>query len=207
MSIEVTRPARPVWQTLVQLVVGGAVGAAAAWTYAENANVMRWADMVALSLALICLIAATRLFLNSFNRRSLGQLMAVEGDSTSKEATQARFQAVLLVCLGLTLFWPPLATMRGWPAPVWAYGVIAAFVVLRLWYTNHAFKTGDEFMRQRVRDASWRSYFIGQTLLLAYAGGERLGLFPPMNAWDVLVVMVAIGVVVPAFTPGRKLTA
>ena len=196
-------------KTLVQMLVGAAVGGAAAWFYMENADVLRWADAIALGLALVCFIAALRIFLHARSSKLLGELMSqlsqLEGDSTTREMRQARLQALMLAALGVALVWPPIATMQHWPAPWWAYGVIAAIVAAKLWYTNYVFREGDEFTRQSIRDAAWRSYFITQTLLLAYAGAERLGLVAPVNAWDILVLMTGVSILMPAFKTKRKI--
>jgi hypothetical protein len=161
----------------------------------------RWSDLIAIVVACMCAAGAARLMAESFDPVALGKRMCVEGPGTAKEAAQVRLQALLMFVLGLTLAWPPLATLAGYPAPIWSYAVIAAFVVIRLVYTHYMFERGDEFLRQRVRNSTWRSYFIGQTALLAYAGGERLGLVPPLTAWDVLTLTMALSIVVTAFGP------
>jgi hypothetical protein len=198
------KPKRSNWSVFVEVIVGLVLGAGLMWAYFSHAQVARWADAVALCVALICAIAATRIFIRSLDAKKLGELMAVEGASTPREASQARLQALVLALLGLVMVWPPLMTMSHWPAPLWSYAVIAAFLIVRLAYTNHVFQKGDEFVRQNIRVSAWRAFFLGQTLLIAYAGGERLGLWPQMNSWDVLVVMTALSILAPAFNVERR---
>src|SRR5262249_13848134 len=106
-----------------------------------------------------------------------------------------------MVALGIALVWPVIATMQGWPAPIWAYAVTAIFIVIRIVYTLWGWRRSDEFMRQRTKDGIFWTYFIGQTALLAYAGGERLGLVAPITAWDVVTLTVALSIAVAAFAP------
>ena len=201
------KPKRSPWSVIIEMVIGATLAGAVVWAYYSHAMVVRWADGIALGCTLVCFIAATRIFTRSLDAKALGEMMAVEGASTPRETGQARLQALLLLALGVTIAWPPIATYEHWPAPAWSYLVIVAFLAARIFYTNHVFQKGDEFVRQRIRDAAWRTYFVGQSLLMAYAGGERLGLFPPMNAWDVLVALTLLSIVMPAINPQRKVEA
>lgn len=201
MSMQAETPRVTGLVPAVRTVIFFALLGAAAWLAIYGTRLGRWSDAVALVVALMCAAGAARLLAESFDPVALGKRMGVEGASTAKEAAQVRLQALLMLVLGLTLAWPPLATLSGYPAPIWSYAVIAAFVVIRLLYTHYMFQRGDEFLRQRVRNGAWRAYFIGQTGLLAYAGGERLGLIPALTAWDVLTLTMALSIVVSAFGP------
>lgn len=198
----------PIGTQLMRMLIGALIGAAACYLYFSYMREFRWADGVALGLAIVCFIAAVRIFLHARDKKLMGQLMRevsqIEGDSTPREMSQARLQALVLAALGVSLLWPPLATAQNWPAPWWSYSVIVATLAVKLWYTAHVFRVADEFTRQQIRDAAWRASFVSQTLLLAYAGAERLGLVQPVNAWDILVVMTGISILVPAFNPRRK---
>ncbi len=154
----------------------------------------------------MCGAGAARLLAESFDPAALGKRMGVEGAGAAKETGQVRLQAMLMAVLGLTLAWPPLATLAGYPTPTWSYAVIGALVAIRLAYTHYMFQRGDAFLRQRVRNGAWaRAYFIGQTGLLAYAGGERLGLIPPITAWDVLTLTMALSVLpIGVWTDGAR---
>jgi hypothetical protein len=193
--------------SLLRLAIGMIVGGGAMWFYWQNAHTLRWADGVALALALICILAALRLTAESFNPAVLAKRMDVEGETTPHEAREVRLQALMMGLLGVVIFYPPLATLNGWPAPVWTYLVIAAFVAVKLWYNWRMFKKGDEFFRARVRDGAFVTYLVGQTALLAYAGGERLGLLTPLTAWDIFVVFTALTILTPLFTMRAKTRA
>lgn len=204
MSMEITRPRSPLWKTLLRMIGGMVIGAAAVWFYFSFARELRWSDLLALTIALVCGIGAVRLFLDSFNRRALGAMMEVEGESSDEETTQARGHAAMMAVLGVMLMWPPLATLSGAPAPLWTYAIVAASLIANLWFTFRVFEGGDEYARQRILQATWRASLAGQTLLIAYAGAERLGLVPPLTAWDVLVVFTAVSMLAPLFGAGAK---
>jgi hypothetical protein len=205
---DVSNPPRPinVGASIVRMLVGAALGGGALWLYATHAQSFRWSDGIAISVALICFIAATRLMSESFDPNKLGARLEVEGASTPKEVNGARIQAILLVALGIAIVWPAIATMQGWPAPVWAYAVTAVFIVIRVAYTLIMWRKLDEFARQRTKNVTWWTYFISQTGLIAYAGAERLGLAPPVTAWDIMVLITATSIATSAFI-GRSKTA
>lgn len=204
MSMEITRPRSPLWVSLLRMMVGAVIGGAAVWLYFSFARDLRWSDMVALTIAVVCLIGAVRLFLDSLNRRALGRMLQVEGESSAEETAQARWHAAMMGVLGVMFVWPPLATLTGAPAPLWSYAVIAAALIANLWFTFRVFDGSDEYARQRMLQATWRASLAGQALLIAYAGAERLGLVPPLTAWDVLVVLTAVSMLTPLFGGAQK---
>ncbi|MFZ2030886.1 MAG: hypothetical protein WAU68_11295 [Vitreimonas sp.] len=193
--------------SLVRMTIGAALGGGALYLYMTHAAEIRWADGVAIAVSLICFIAAVRLFGESLDPKKLAVRMEVEGETTPKEANSARVQAVLLIALGVSIVWPVIATLNGWPAPVWAYAVTAIFIVIRVGYTLVMWRTTDEFARQRTRQVAWWTYFVSQTALIAYAGAERLGLTPPLTAWDIMVLTTATSIAVAAFIGRAKVAA
>lgn len=200
-------PQRPdIGPSLVRLLVGAVLGGGALWLYWSYADAIRWSDGVAIAVALICFIAAFRLFTESFDPRKLARRMEVEDDTTPKEANAARLQAVLMAALGVAMVWPVIATLQGWPAPVWAYVVTAGFILIRIIYTLVMWKRTDEFVRQRTKNVAWWTYFLSQTALIAYACGERLGLVSALTAWDIMVLIQAASIATAAFV-GRGKTA
>lgn len=200
-------PQRPeIGASLIRMVVGAALGGGALWLYWLNADHMRWSDGVAIAVALICFLAAVRIFAESLDPKKLAQRMEVEGETTPKETNQARLQALLMVVLGVSILWPVVATMRGWPAPAWAYAVTAVFIVIRIGYTLAMWTKTDEFVRQQTKNVTWWTFFWSQTALIAYAGAERLGLAPAVTAWDVMVLITATSIATAAFV-GRGKTA
>lgn len=205
MTLELTRPrASSVWITLARMLGGGIIGGASAWAYLTYARELHWADIIALTLAMICSIGAVRLFGDSFNRRTLAQMMSVEGESSEAEAKQARMQAVMMGVLGLGLMWPPLATLGGTPAPLWSYLVVAIPLIANVWFTWQVYTRSDEYARHRMLDLTFRASLIGQAALIAYAGGERLGLLAPLTAWEVMVVLTAVSIAAPLLGMQKK---
>jgi hypothetical protein len=206
MSNTAVPPRLQVGASILRMLVGAALGGGALWLYWVNADQMRWSDGVAIAVALICFIAAARLFAESFNPKQLARRMEVEDETTPKEANAARLQAVLMAVLGVALIWPVIATLRGWPAPVWAYAVTAGFILIRIAYTMLMWRKTDEFVRQRTKNVAWWTYFVTQTALIAYACGERLGLVSALSAWDIMVLIQAASIATAAFV-GRGKTA
>lgn len=205
MTMEFTRPrASSIWITLGRMIGGGLLGAAMCWLYFTYARELRWSDIVALGIALMCMIGAVRLFGDSFNRRQLGKMMSVEGEASDQEAQQVRLQALIMGVLGVSLFWPPLATLNGAPAPAWTYAVVVASLIANVWFTWRVYQRGDEYARQRMLDVTFRASLAGQALLIAYAGAERLGLVAPATAWEVLVAITAVSIVAPLFGGSAK---
>lgn len=188
---------------VVQMLLGAAAGAATMITYVRFAERLHWADTLALCMALICLIGALRLFMRSFNPAGLGEMISAEGDSTEAEGRAARLQAAIFLCVGVSMALPPLAALQG-PAPFWFYVPLLAATAAQVWHTIHVFRHGDEFQRQKIRELSFRASFVGNVLLLAYAGGERLGFFPALTAWDVCVALTAVTMAAPLIAPARR---
>lgn len=206
MSMDFTRPrASSIWITLGRMLGGAIVGAAAAWGYVTYAQELRLADIVALALALVCMIGAVRLWGDSFNRAALAKMISVEGETTDEETQSIRLQAVIAAALGVSLIWPPLATLSGVPAPLWTYLIVAAALIANVWFTFKIMGR-DEYVRHRLMEATFRASMVGQLVLMAYAGAERLGLVPAVTAWDVLIMFTAVSIVTPLFGAAKPKT-
>lgn len=210
MTVDLTSAPQPRQSLLamaIEATLGAITGAAAIWLYLSNASVFRWADGIALMIVVVCLIGATRLWMESYDPIALARRMGVEGDVTEREKRDVRWQALISAAFGLAVFWPPLATLSGTPAPVWSYLVIAAFLGLQLWYGWRASKSADEYAKAHTRHLTVGGLMASQTALLAYATAERLGVAPTVTAWDVFVVFVAISTIVPLFSLRSKVRA
>jgi len=203
-SVNPELPRPSVAPMLLRLVMMTAAGAGVFYVLLTYGERMRWSDQIAIVVGFMCMASAVRILLQSLDRKALARRMQVEGESTPKEVAGARLQALLILALGVVVVWPPLAVQMGWPAPVWTYAVVAAFLVIRIAYTIYAFRRTDEFTRQRVRHVAWWTYFVGQTALVAYACAERLGLAPSVTAWDILVLVVGLSIVMSAFMGQTK---
>jgi hypothetical protein len=189
---------------VIEAILGAIMGAVAVSLYLTYAEQLRWADVVALMIAFICVIGALRLFAESFDPRALAERLGLEGDVTEKERRDVRLQAFISAAFGVTVIWPPLATLNGGVAPVWSYVLIAAFLAVQVWSNWRMGKSQDEYSRAYVRHLTWGGFIIGQTALLGYACAERLGLAPPLTAWDVFMVFTALSIVVPLFSMRAK---
>ncbi len=193
-------------QSLTRLLVGAVVGGGAAWIWFTHAAGVDWIDALTLGLSLVCLLGATRLIFESFNRRALAVRMQVEGETTPKETGQARLAAGLMVVLGLVLLLPAASRTFGWIDPRLAYAGIVAFAVLRVLYTWHVVRTGDEFLKRRMHEASWKILVLFSLGLLLYGGAERLDLVAEGSIWDAFVILTGLSLIVPAIGPVRRST-
>jgi hypothetical protein len=183
---------------IVMLIYYVAVCAGVIWLWSGHVRVMRWADVAALCVALICVLAAGRLLYESFNPRLLGDRLQVEGDSTPHEAAKARLSALFIFLLGLVLVLPNVAVGLGWP-PAVVYGVIVVFVVARTVQALRNLRSADEYLRRRMAEAALWTLLLTTTGLLLYGGAERLGLVKVATSWDVLVVVMGLAIVTPSF--------
>ncbi|MBL8542723.1 MAG: hypothetical protein JNJ63_02850 [Hyphomonadaceae bacterium] len=205
MDLATTPTPRMKWAALaVEIALGGVLGAVLTNAYLSNAAEVRWADGVALIIAMVCIIGSVRLFTESFNAAAVARRLGVEGEATSKEQRDQRVQALAGAAFGVAFFWPPLATLHGGPAPAISYVVIAAFLVLQVWSIWRGEQSTDEYARAHVRRLSWGAFLIGQTALLAYAAAERMGLVPPLTAWEILVLFTALSIIAPLISMRGK---
>lgn len=179
---------------------GAVVGAVIAGVYLTSAVEIRWSDVLALIIAMVCIIGAIRLFAESFDPAAVARRLGVEGEGTKQEMNDVRLQAFSGAVFGFAIFWPVLATLKGGPAPAISYVVVAAALGLQIWMNWRAAKKDDEYARQYTRHISWTGVIVGQLGLMAYAAGERLGLLQPLTAWDVFVVFTAITIVAGLFS-------
>lgn len=188
----------------VQVFGGMLAGAAASYLFLGHVENLRIADGVALIVALVCVIAALRLFAESFNPAKVGARLEVEGEGTPKEAAAVRVQALLLIVTALGLIWPPIGAVIGAPTPLWTYAIVAACALVSVGYTVRFFRVADEFQLERTKTAGWWTYFIGYMALLVYASAERLGLAPALTSWDVVVGLSALALLAPLFAGHGK---
>ncbi len=205
MTMDFVRPrASSPLVTIARMLGGAAIGGAAAWGYITHATELRVADVVALVLALVCMIGAVRLWGDSFNRAALAKMISVEGETSDEETHSIRLQAAMMALLGIGLIWPPLATFAGFPAPWWAYAVVIVSLAANMWFTIRIMGRSDEYVRHRLMEMTFRASMVGQVLLIAYAGAERLGLAPAATAWDVLVMFTTVSLLTPLFSMPKK---
>jgi hypothetical protein len=190
-------------RTITMLVYYAALSGGVFWLYwSGRVHVTRWADVAALMVGMICVLAAGRLLYESFDLRLLGERIEVEGEGTPREAAKVRVTALFVFLLGVFLALPNVAFGLGWP-PGLVYAAMAVFVAGRTVYALRQLRTADEFIRRRMLEGSLWTLLLTTTGLLLYGGAERLGLVPVATSWDVLVVVMGIAVLTPSFLVRR----
>jgi hypothetical protein len=188
----------------IEAVCGAILGAAAISGYIFYARSLAWADVFALVIAMTCFIGAARLFAESFDPAALARRLGLEEAGTEKEKREVRMQALVAAAFGVAVIWPPIAAVNGAAAPSWSYILIAAILALQIWSYWQSSKSQDEYARAHARQITIGGALVGQTLLLAYACAERLGLVPTLTAWEVFMAFTAITIIVPLFSMKAK---
>lgn len=188
----------------IEAILGAITGGIVVSLYLSYAEQFRWADFIALIVAMVCVIGGGRLFAESFDARAVAKRLGLEGEGTQSEKNELRMQALVSAAFAAAVIWPPLATLNGGAAPVWSYVIIAASLGLQIWSMWRMGKNNDEYARAYMRHLTWGAFVIGQTALLAYACAERLGVAPPLTAWDIFMVFTALSIVTPLFSMRAK---
>ncbi|RZJ04328.1 MAG: hypothetical protein EON89_08230 [Brevundimonas sp.] len=152
---------------------------------------VRWADAAAFALAAVMLVASVVTVAISTRPAALGRLLKLEGPAGPVEAREARLQAAILALSGAVLALPPLFIALG-VSPLPAFAGVAALLVLHTALNLRLYRSADELFRRVVIDAGAATFWVGQGLLFLWAAAERLALAPPVTAWDVYVVLMAV---------------
>jgi peptidoglycan/LPS O-acetylase OafA/YrhL len=191
---------RKLWNALGMALLGAVVGAGTVVFFEERVPGIQWADVLAVAVALICLITAAILGVASLDPRSLASTLKVEGDSTPREVTGARVQAVMLALAGVLMIAPVLPDALGVHAPGLSFALVAALFVIQSAYNWTVWKKGDEMMRRVVTEAAALSFWLLQAGFFLYAAAERLGLVAPATAWRLVTVLMAVYLLSPNVT-------
>lgn len=199
-----TQPRMPLVKMAIEAILGAITGGVVVSLYLNYAEQLRWADVIALIVAMVCLIGAGRIFAESFNPQATAKRLGLDGEGTAREKGELRMQAAVAAAFAVAVIWPPLATLNGQPAPVWSYIVIALSLALQIWSTWRAGRSTDEYARAHMRHLTFGAFVIGQLALLAYACAERLGIAPTLTAWEILMLFTALSIVAPLFNMRAK---
>lgn len=164
---------------------------------------VRWADVVAGLLAAVLLIACLGTWGSTFNRRYLGRMLKLEGPAGDEEVRNARTQSAILALSAVIMTLPMV--LSGLAVSPWAglAGVgflLAVHTLLNL----RLYRSVDELFRRTVVEAGAVTFWLGQGLLFIWAAAERLGVAPPITAWDVYVVLMGLYLVVSMIVLMRR---
>lgn len=164
---------------------------------------VRWADVVAILLAAIMVIASLATAIRSLDRKGLGKTLNLEGPAGDGEVREVRLQAAILVLSGLILPLPMILSSVGAPVAL-SLAAVAALLILHTVLNFHLYRTVDELFRRVVVEAGAATFWLGQGLLFLWAAAERLSAVPPITAWDAYVVLMGVYLVVSMIVTMRR---
>jgi hypothetical protein len=195
-------------------VLGGFVGyGVGAWVKGAQGDVRfpNWSDAGALFLALALAAQGLAVVLLSFNRRVAG--VAFGGGDATRPATPQqlsfyRQQAGILLLAGVMLALPvatPLIT-----GALSNAAAIAVMIVIALCFAAQTalnlivWRRADEFVRRLISETGSLCFWVLQAALFLWAAGERLGVFPAIDAWSCVVVLMGVYLLASAFISMRN---
>lgn len=164
---------------------------------------VRWADVVAVFLAAVILIASLATAIRSLDRKGLGKTLNLEGPAGDSEVREVRLQSAILFLSGVILPLPMILSAIGAPVGL----SLAAVAVLLGGHTVlnfHLYRTIDELFRRIVVEAGAVTFWLGQGVLFLWAAAERLSAVPPITAWDAYVVLMGVYLVVSMIVTMRR---
>lgn len=171
--------------------------------FSPDLSGLRWADIVAGGVAALLLVACLGTGITSFDRRALGRVLKLEGPAGDDEVLSVRLQSLILGLSGVTMVLPMILSGIGLPvtASLAAVGLLlAVHTALNL----RLFRSVDELFRRVVIKAGALTFWLGQGLLFLWAAAERLGVAPPLTAWDIYVVLIGAYLVVSMVVTIRR---
>ena len=137
---------------------------------------LRWSDYAALVVALMLIVGGV------FSLVAASEI----------EVRDMRLQSAVVILSGMMLAAPPLAIASGNLAPGPTYAALMAVFILHSLMNLNLWRRGDEMIRRVILEAGAVAFWIGQAVLFAWAAAERLGLAPPVTAWDILAVLMSL---------------
>lgn len=201
-------------RTLIKALVAGAVCGVLGYFVGQLAydyfpglepdlSAVRWADVVAVLLAAIMVIASLATAIRSLDRKGLGKTLNLEGPAGDGEVREVRLQSAILILSGLILPLPMILSAVGAPVGL-SLAAVAALLVLHTVLNFHLYRTVDELFRRIVVEAGAVTFWLGQGLLFLWAAAERLSAVPPITAWDAYVVLMGVYLVVSMIVTMRR---
>lgn len=128
------------------------------------------------------------------------------GGATPSQVLLVRVQGVGLLAAGVGVGAPLVGATLGPTGQVAAYGLCVAIVAAQGWFNLALWRRCDEYMRRTMIEAVAITFFIGSSGLFLWAAAERIGLVPPLTAWDAFVWIMASYLVTSSAVSFRRLT-
>lgn len=164
---------------------------------------LRWSDLLAMLVAFALIGGAILAFITSLNAKRLGRMYNLEGDASPEEMAQARFQSLVFGFSGVILALPVGFSLTG-VSPGLGVGAIGLLLVLHTVMNVRVYRQADELLRRAVMETAAVTFFAGQLMLFVWAAAERLSVAPPITAWDIYAVLMALYVVASLWISVRR---
>ena len=177
-------------------VVGYGVGHMLGAAFPPDADVLdrltpRWADVLAVGVALFLLGGSIFVLVLSMDARRLGRLYKLEGPASIEETAQARLQCGVMAFSGVLLLLPMIFSLAGLP-PLFGVAVIVVLLILHTVMNVQVYRQADELLRRTMMEAATIVFFLGQGVLFVWAAAERMGAVPAITAWDIYAVLMIL---------------
>jgi hypothetical protein len=104
---------------------------------------------------------------------------------------------------GLILVLPIVFTLAGLAGGL-AMGLIVLLFAVHTVLNVRVWRGVDELLRRTTMEAATATFFLGQGLLFLWAAAERLGVLPPLTAWDIYAVLMTLYLMVSAIASARR---
>lgn len=164
---------------------------------------LRWSDAVAAVAAISLVIGAAAVLMVSLDPARLGRMYKLEGPASAEETAQARLQSVVMGLSGVILLLPVIFELAGL-ASVVALTIVVLLLALHTALNLKVYREIDELWRRAVMEAGTITFFVGQVALFLWAAAERLGVVPPITAWDVYAVLMALYLCISVIVSARR---
>jgi len=164
---------------------------------------LRWSDAVAAVAAISLVIGAAAVLMVSLDPARLGRMYKLEGPASVEETAQARLQSVVMGLSGVILLLPVIFELAGL-TPVIALTIVVLLLALHTALNLKVYREIDELWRRAVMEAGTITFFVGQVALFLWAAAERLGVVPPITAWDVYAVLMALYLCISVIVSTRR---
>jgi hypothetical protein len=175
-----------------------------------DASRLGWSDNLAVVIA-ACLIAMGLIIgLASFSRKAVGRMIDRTGAqlATPAQASFYRQQAVVMFLAGILMAAPVVTTASFEAIPMVVASIIMlailAIFLIQTVYNLTVWHRSDELIRRVTSETGAVCFWVLQGLLFLWAAAEKLGLAPPLTAWDIMTVLMGTYLVVASIMSARR---
>lgn len=213
MSRAAPKAANPFAQPVVKMLVGAAATAAILVTLSKwlvTQPTFEPTDVAAMAVSALLMLGGVMTFLPTLDRRSLARALEPEAGEratlTDAEVGQLSLQGAIMVAAGAMLAAPPMLSDRPELGNLALVG-LGAILALHTLLNILAWRASDAFNRRVMIESAALSFWGLQAALVLWAGAERMGLAPPITAWNGLVIVMAVSLLAGGWAAVRRTAA